>query len=165
MIDVTIRWEDKVTAQIKQFGENAGNVLDIILRGLSRNFRNHLRKNELSGQMLHRRTGELQESVHHGKLRGRKHVFMVSAMPKLANIYEHLGGALIKAKKAKLLRWYGADAIGINFGPRFAKQVKLPHRPFWTHGVATFDFDGMFAKLAEKVIAKEIKRQGLGNES
>ncbi len=164
MIDVSIRWEDKVTDQIKRFGENAGDVLDIILRGLSRNFRNHLRKNELSGQMLRRRTGELQESVHHGKLRGRKHVFMISAMPKLANIYEHTGGAIIKAKKAKMLRWYGEGAMGFDFGPRFAKQVKLPYRPFWTHGVASFDFNGGFVKVADKVLAKEIKRQGLYDE-
>jgi hypothetical protein len=159
MIDVSIKWEDKVTDRIKKFGENAGNVLDIILRGLSRNFRNHVRKMELSGQMLARRTGELQESVHHGKLRGRRHVFGISAMPKLANIYEHLGGAVIKAKKAAMLRWWDGSR------PVFAKQVALPYRPFWTHGVASFDFNGGFVKMADKVIAKEIRRQGLGDES
>ncbi len=155
LIDVSIQWDDQITERIKQFGENAGNVLDIILRGLSRNFRNHERKNELSGQMLARRTGETQASVHHGKLRGRKHVFMVSAMPRIGNVFEHLGGAVIKAKKAKMLRWWDGSR------PVFAKQVALQYRPFWTHGVASFDFNGGFVKMAEKVIPKEIKRQGL----
>jgi hypothetical protein len=113
----------------------------------------------------------LWKSMRYKKARGKKHEYIISAVPKLANIYEHMGGANIVPKTAKILAfpvkrtidtsragWWRGLARGEVI---FARRVHLASKPFMTLSSAWFNFGGAFDTAFDKVIEKELKKRGL----
>jgi hypothetical protein len=160
MIIVTITVEDQVSLGLERFGREAGNMLDAALRDTARRYKGFVRDRYLSGGMLHRRTGKLWKDMRHGKARGKQHDFIISSQPKLANIYGHAGGADIRPKEKKWLRW-ATEAGGFGLTWHFSKYVHLAERPFMNASAAAYDFGGQFTRSGEAAIEKAIKRDNL----
>jgi hypothetical protein len=163
MIVVTISMEDYASTGLAAFGKDAASgMLDASLRYTARGYKRYVERSYLSGQMLHRRTGRLIKDLHYGKTRGRKHDFLISSNPRLANIYGHPGGADIKPSKGKVLRW-ARTGVSSEFGKiwHFAKYVHLAERPFMTASAQSFDFSGEFQRQAAVQIQKTIERNKL----
>jgi hypothetical protein len=156
MITIVMTVEDEASAGLKAFEEHFPGTLDASLRGTALAFRNHVRKNYLSGQMLNRITGDLWKSIHHGKSRRATHDFIISSHPQLANIYSHPGGANIAPSNAKALRWWK-----IGEGYHFSKHSHLAEKPFMRTAVQAFDFGAQFKKSADRAIEKAIKKARL----
>jgi hypothetical protein len=156
-IEITIDVDDtSLQATLKAFGRDAPGILDKILANTSAAYRLYVRRNFLSGQMLAKLTGQLQKSMRYKKARGKKHEYIISAQPKLANIYEHAGGVNIVPKAKKILFW--RDGAG---EPHFARSVHLASRPFMTRSSSAFNFAGAFDTAVDRVIDKELKKRGL----
>jgi len=171
-IEISIDIDDEtVQSALNAFGRDAPGILDKVLANTSAAYRYYVRRNYLSGQMLARRTGFLQKSMRYKKARGKKHEYIISAVPKLANIYEHMGGANIVPKAKRILAFpvnpsvdtskagwwrslYRKDII-------FARRVHLAARPFMTSSSYRFNFGGAFDTAFDKVIEKELKKRGL----
>ncbi len=175
MIEITIDYMDdgEITKKLELFGTDAPSILDKIMRQLSKRFRDFTRNNLLNGQMLEKRSGTLWRSLHHGKKRGSKHIFKISAQPNLANIYEHAGGANIIPNRRKILAWpsdpfhRSRDAgwwRGLGKGGIiFAHDVHLRERPFMTRAVNWFNFPGEWQGSSEVVFAREFKERGISS--
>ncbi len=157
MISIVMTVEDEASAGLQAFEEHFPGTLDAALRGTALDFRNRVRKNYLSGQMLARRTGRLWQSIHHGKSRRATHDFIISSHPQLANIYSHPGGANIVPDTKKALRWSTPN------GYVFSKHSHLAEKPFMRTAVQAFDFGGQFKKSADKAIEKAKKKAGLND--
>lgn len=148
---------DKLEADLKRFGRDAPEVFNKILSTVSSSYRGYVRSNYLSGQMLHRVTGRLWQSMKYKKSRNKRHQYIISGQPKLANIYEYPGGTIIEPVKKKWLRWI--DAHGIE---RFSKRVRVIQRPFMSMSAARYNFGSAFDASCTKVIDKELKKRGIG---
>lgn len=152
MIRMRVSIDNTLDDRLRIFGNDAPKILRKILRTTGNEFRKHQRNNYLRGQMLGRRTGETYRATKVKKVR-RKMAYSVIASP-LANIYEHPGGATIKPKSARVLRWYNQQGE-----PQFAREVHLRARPFVTASFDSFGWDREGDRAAEKVIRKELARR------
>ena len=111
------------------------------------------------GLLLGRRTGRLQRDMRVGRVRGQKHVYMVSGSPRLSSIYEH--GAVIAPKEAGgVLRFMVASAYVVRW-VFTRKPVLLRARPFITASSRAFPFQTTFARVAEEEIEKATKQKEL----
>ena len=150
---VTIHGDEQLINDLKRFGSDFPKVLNSMIRYSANKFRAHVRKKFLSGQMLGKRTGKTQKSIRVKKARGRPHAYIV-LQPRLANIYEHLGGANIKPETKKSLRFHvGAKTV-------HAKQVQLRRRPFWSSAIATFGFNKATNEAIDKILDRELRKRG-----
>lgn len=153
---IRITLQDEYTKKLDQLGSDAGKILDRVLRVTGAKYRDFVRRGYLSGQMLGRRSGKLWRSVLAQKLRRQKHVVLVSGQPRLSNIYEHLGGAVIAPRSGGVLRF---EANGKIIFTR--KPIRLPWRPFMSESSGAFPFGSTFETVAEKTFAVEFKNRGL----
>lgn len=153
---VRITLEEEMTGKLDRLGGDAGKVLDRILRSTGARYRDYVRRGYLSGQMLGRRTGTLWRSVLAQKLRQVQHTVLVSGQPKLSNIYEHAGGALIVPRRGGVLRFEVGGKVVYTRRP-----IRLRQRPFITASSGTFDFGGAFGIAAEKTFAEEFRKRGI----
>jgi hypothetical protein len=170
-IEVSIDIEaETVTSMLNAFGRDAPGILDKTLANTSAAYRRYLRSNFLSGQMLAERTGFLKKSVRYKKARGKKHEYIISAVPKLANIYEHAGGSDIVPSAKRILAFPANPSIdtskpgwwlGLGKGEViFARNIHHASRPFMTRSSSSFNFAAAFDTAFDKVIEKELKKRG-----
>jgi hypothetical protein len=106
--------------------------------------------------MLGRRSGKTWRSVLAQKLRKARHVVLVSGQPKLSNIYEHAGGAMITPRNGGVLRFEAGGQI-----VHTRRPVRLARRPFMSDSAAAFAFGSTFITAAEKTFASEFKKRGI----
>jgi len=150
---ITIHGDEQLISDLKRFGSDFPKVLNTMLRYSANKFRSHVKKKYLSGQMLGKRTGKTQKDIKVKRIRGRLHAYIVP-QPRLANIYEHHGGAIIKPKTKKSLRFQiGGKEV-------HAKQVQLRRRPFWSMGIATFNFNRSTDEAVSKILDRELRKRG-----
>lgn len=172
-LEVTIDVDDEaLQATLKDFGRDAPGILDKCLANTSAAYRYYVRRNFLSGQMLAKRTGFLQKSLRYKKARNAKHEYIISAIPKLANIYEHAGGANIVPSAKRILAFPVDPTVdtgragwwrGLGKGKViFARKVHLDSKPFMTRSASSFNFAAAFDRAFDKVIEKELKKRGWG---
>ena len=153
---VKIVLEDEFTAKLDKLGASAGKILDNILRVTGAKYRDSIRRRYLSGQMLRKRSGELVRSVKAQKLRRAKHTVLISGSPKLANIYEHVGGVTITPRHGGALRF---EQDGKTIFTR--KPIHLAQRPFMTASAKVFPFGSTFEEVAERTFAREFEKRGI----
>jgi hypothetical protein len=145
--------DEELIRDLKQFERDFPKVLDSVLRYEANKFVSHVRKNYLSGQMLRKRSGKTQKDVKVRRTKGRQHSFVVLG-PRLSHIYEHPGGANIKPKTKKALRFtVGGKDI-------YAKRVHLARKPFMSTAAGTFNFDGAISEAESKIVDRELKKRG-----
>jgi len=156
-VQVTISGDDELIADLKRFGQDFPKVLNSMLRYSANKFIAHVRKNYLSGQMLKAsRGGKLWKSLRVRKTRGRQHSYIVLG-PRLSNIYEHPGGAVIKPKRKKSLAWGGPRG---GKQPIHAQEVRLARRPFMSAAQKTFNFNQATNEAINKIMDRELRRRG-----
>lgn len=154
MIDVRVAFDDnRLDDRLRVFGADARKVLHKVLRTTGNAYRKHMRNNYLKGQMLGRRTKKTYKSVKVKKVRGESAYQVIPYLP-IASIYEHAGGAVIKPKNAKVLRWVNQEGEW-----RSAHEVRLRERPFVTASFKSFPWGFELDKAANKVIKKELARR------
>lgn len=153
---VRITLEDEITAKLDKLGGDAGKILDRILKVTGAKYRDYVRRQYLSGQMLGKRTAKLWRSVLAQKLRRANHTVLVSGQPKLSNIYEHLGGATIVPRSGGVLRFEVDGKIVFT-----RKPIRLPYRPFITESSHAFPFGGTFVQVAERTFEREFADRGI----
>jgi hypothetical protein len=153
---IRITIQDEFTHKLDQLGADAGKILDRILRVTGAKYRDFIRRGYLSGQMLGRRSGTLWRSVLAQKLRRSRHTVLVSGQPKLSNIYEHLGGALIKPRDGGVLKFEIDGKIVFT-----RKPIQLHRRPFMSDSSSSFPFGSTFETAAEKTFADEFQKRGI----
>lgn len=159
-MNIRIEISDPVSAQLKALGDDAPHVLDRSLSKTGTFYRAFVRRNYLSGQMLHRRSGKLYKSMWVKKMRGRQHDYLISAQPRLSNIYEQ--GAVITPKTGRVLRFIGLTRGGMAQGWVFTRRtVFLAPRRFMSQSAAVYPFQVTFGIAAESEIQKAIKQRGL----
>jgi hypothetical protein len=167
---------DGVSDKLERFGRDAPKHLDRILRMVGSQYRAELKKKYLSGQMLHKNSGNLVRSLYVGKARGKKHVYIVgskstrstqdfggvsivrkdAASLKLANIFEHAGGYTIVPKNKKVLMFVTRDGNIV-----FTRKVTGQSRPFMTASAKAFGWNKAFENTTSKIITEEARKLGL----
>jgi len=155
-VTIRITMEDEITAKLDKLGADAGKILDRILRVTGAKYRDFVRRSYLSGQMLGRRSSKLWRSVLAQKLRRAKHTVLVSGAPRLSNIYEHMGGAVIMPRVGGVLRFETDGRVVFT-----RKPIRLPYRPFMTESSHAFPFGGTFEQVAERTFEREFADRGI----
>jgi len=155
-VTIKITIEEEFTRKLDQLGADAPKVLDRILTVTGAKYRDFVRRNYISGQMLNRQSGKLWKSVLSRRLRNSRHVVLISGQPKLSNIYEHPGGAVIQPKNAKALRFEVGGKVVFT-----RKPVRLAWRPFMSQSADSFPFGSTFEVVAERTFAKEFEKRGI----
>lgn len=168
---ITVTITDPVSPALAQFGGQAPNLLDRVLRGTGNQFRGYVRNSYLSGQALGVRTGKTKRDVRLRKIRGAQAYLVTS---RIANIFQ--GGAVIVPKRpggylrfttrgttsgfTLSSRWAGdrVVATGLVFTRR---PVLLRPRPYLEHAATTFPWEGAVDTATEAEVTKEVRKAGL----
>jgi hypothetical protein len=154
-VQVTISGDKELISDLKRFGQDFPKVLNSMLRYSANKFVAHARK--VAGQFLTiQRGGKLWKSLRVRKTRGRQHSYIVLG-PRLSNIYEHPGGAVIKPKKKQSLAWGGPPG---GKKPIHTMEVHLDRRPFMSSAQNTFNFDQTTNEAISKFMDRELKKRG-----
>lgn len=154
-VTVTMIGDKELERDLKRFGRDFPKVMNSMLRYAGNKFVKHAR--EVAGRFLSvRRNGKLWRSLRVRKTRGRSNSYIVLG-PRLANIFEHPGGATITPKKKQSLAWGGAPGAR---QPHHAKRVHLDPRPFLTTAQNTFNFEQATNEAISKIMDRELKKRG-----
>lgn len=140
-----VKLEDDVTRKLLDLEKIAPGTINKIAVRLVVAFKDILRDDVMSGQVLGERTGTAKKNIYDNYV--RKGTYHLPA-PRLANIYE--AGADISPKKGKAVRFVTSSGEVV-----FSRgRIVLERRPFWSMGWKSF----IAGNYAKRIVAEYIDK-------
>ncbi len=145
-----VKLEDDVTRKILELEKESPGTMNKIAVRLVIAFKDILRDDFMSGQILGQRTGMAKKNIYDNYV--RKGTYHLPA-PRLANIYET--GAVVAPKDRKAIRFVSKSGEVV-----FSRgRVVLDKKPFWSTGWKTFVVSNAARKIVEEYLEKNWTRR------
>ncbi len=145
-----VKLEDDVTRKILELERVSPGTMNKIAVRLVIAFKDLLRDDFMSGQILGERSGKAKKNVYDNYV--RKGTYHLPA-PRLANIYET--GAVVSPRKGKAIRFM-SDSGDVVFS---RGTIVIERRPLWSMGWKAFITSNIARRIVEDYLAEHWARR------